>query len=122
MIDEFQRLEDEWADAIVRGDTAAAEEILADDFVLTSEGGVSPNMPREQWLAALPGIATTSLTCSVTDVRTFGTTAVVRGRLRWDATMGDRDLSGDYAVADVFTMAGERWRASWRISVRLSDA
>ena len=34
--------------------------------------------------------------------------------------MGERDLSGDYAVADVFTKADDRWRASWRISVRLA--
>src|SRR6185436_17673184 len=39
--DELRRIEDEWADAVVRRDVEAAAEILADDFVLTSDGGVS---------------------------------------------------------------------------------
>jgi ketosteroid isomerase-like protein len=120
MNDTFQRIEDEWAAAVVGRDTETVERILADDFVLTSEGGVSDNMPREDWLAALPQIDTRSLVCSVTNVREYGSAAVVRGRLRWAATMGDRDLSGEYAVADVFTRTDDRWRASWRISVRLT--
>jgi hypothetical protein len=121
MSDELQRIEDAWADAIVRSNVQAAEDVLADDFVLTSEGGVSENMPRNEWLAALPGLDTRSLTCAISHVREYRDTAVVRGRLRWDASMGDRDLSGDYAVADVFTKVDGRWRASWRISVRLAD-
>jgi hypothetical protein len=116
----FQPIEDEWAEAIVRRDVEAAGDILAVDFVLTSEGGVSDNMSRDRWLAALPAIDTKSLTCSVTEARELGDAAVVRGRLRWVASMGERDLSGDYAVADVFTRAGDRWRASSRISVRLT--
>ncbi len=119
MTDEFQQVENAWAEAIARNDVDAASELLAEDFVLTSEGGVSQHMPREQWLAALPGIETRSLTCSVTEARLFGEAAVVRSLLQWDASMGERDLSGEYAVADVFTRAGDRWRASWRISVRL---
>jgi hypothetical protein len=35
--------------------------------------------------------------------------------------MGERDLTGDYAVTDVFKQEGGRWRPSWRISVRLSN-
>jgi hypothetical protein len=45
--------------------------------------------------------------------------AVVSARLRWDASLRDQDLTGDYAVTDVFTRAGDRWLAAWRISVRL---
>jgi hypothetical protein len=37
----FQPIEDEWAEAIVRRDIAAAGDILADDFVQSREGGVS---------------------------------------------------------------------------------
>ena len=118
---DFQRIEDEWADVIVRRDVERAAQLLGEDFVLTSEGGVSDHMPRDQWLAALPEIDTRTLTCSVNQVRELGDVAVVRGRLHWEASMGERDLSGEYAVADVFTKVGDGWRPSWRISVRLSD-
>jgi ketosteroid isomerase-like protein len=87
--------------------------------VLTSSGGVSPHMPREDWLATLHQVETRSLDCSDVDARVFGDVAVVRARLRWDASVGGRDLTGDYVVTDVFTRPDGRWRASWRVSVRL---
>jgi hypothetical protein len=118
--DQLLALEDEWTDVVLRRDVERAKEILAEDFVLTSEGGVSDFMPREKWLAALPQIETKSLVCTDVQPRGFGDVAVVRARLRWDARMGDHNLTGDYAVADVFTRNEGRWRAAWRISVRLS--
>jgi hypothetical protein len=112
-------VEAKWARAVIERDVEAAEQILGADFVLTSEGGVSDLMPRADWIVALGAIETTELTCDVLEVRVFEETAVVRARLRWDARMGHRDLSGDYAVADVFRYVDGRWLASWRISVRL---
>ena len=122
MIDELRSLEDEWAAIIVRRDVEAARELLADDFVLSSAGGVAQRMPKIEWLEALGAIETRSLVASVEEVRLFGDIAVVRATLRWDASAGARDLSGDYAVADVFTRDGDRWRASWRISTRAGAA
>jgi hypothetical protein len=120
-LDALVALEDRWATAVERRDVAAAGEILAEDFILTSEGGVSEAMPRDDWLGALPKIETSSLICEVLQARVFDETAVVRARLRWEARMQDRDLTGDYIVADVFRKANDRWRATWRISTRLSD-
>ena len=34
----------------------------------------------------------------------------------------DADLTGWYAVTDVFTKDQGRWRPSWRISVRLTES
>jgi len=86
--------------------------------VLSSVGGVSPNMPREDWLATLHQVETRSLAAVDVEPRVFGDVAVVRARLRWDASVRGRDLTGDYLVTDVFTCHDGRWRASWRISVR----
>ena len=44
--DTFQGIEDSWAEAVVRSDVAAAEEILADDFVLTSRAGQPEHAAR----------------------------------------------------------------------------
>jgi ketosteroid isomerase-like protein len=92
--------------------------LLADDFVLTSSGGVAPRATRDDWLGMLPQVETRSLECSDVEARVFGDVAVVRGQLSWDASVGGRDLTGDYLVTDVFTRRDGRWRASWRISVR----
>jgi ketosteroid isomerase-like protein len=120
--DALLALENEWARAVSERDTGAAEKILADDFALTSEGGVSEFMPREEWLATLPQIETGSLSCDVRQARVFGDTAVVRAHLHWEARMGELDFTGEYAVTDVFRKVDGRWRATWRISVRLSNA
>jgi ketosteroid isomerase-like protein len=116
---EFESLEREWADVVARRDVERARSLLADDFVVSSTGGVSPDMPRDAWLATLDRIETRSLECSEVEPRVFGDVAVVRARLRWDASLGDRDLTGDYLVTDVFTRHEASWRASWRVSIRL---
>ncbi len=117
---ELQRIEEEWAAAVADSDVEAAREILAEDFVLTSSGGVSEHMPRDEWLAALPGLDTRSLECTDVLARELGDVAVVRARLRWAASMGDRDLTGEYVVADVFKREGDSWKAAWRISTRVT--
>ena len=121
MTEEFQGLETEWAGIVQRQDQAAAERFLAEDYVLTSVGGVSRHMPRQSWIASLPSIETELLETEVEDVRTYGDVAIVKARLRWLARTEGRSLNGTYDVTDVFTNDQGRWRASWRISVRLTD-
>ena len=117
---EFEELEKEWARIVEARDADAARDFLADDFVLSSTGGVGPNVPKDDWLAALHEIDTRSLVPRDVDARVFGDVAVVSARLRWDATLRDQELTGDYAVTDVFTRGDGRWLATWRISVRLA--
>ena len=121
MTEEFARLEEVWAGIVQRQDQDAADRFLAQDFELTSVGGVSRHMPRENWIASLPGIETELLEAEVEDVRMYGDVAIVKARVRWLARMEGRSLNGTYAVTDVFTREEGRWWASWRISVRLTD-
>jgi ketosteroid isomerase-like protein len=122
MPDEFQRLEDEWARIVQEQDVEAAQAFLADDFVLTSAGGVGPRMRKVEWIAGLPEIETRSIRCLEPEARIFGEVAVVRALLEWDAsTRGGRDLNGRYHVTDVFTRADDGWHPSWRVSVRAGE-
>jgi len=121
MTEDFQGLEAEWAGIVQRQDQAAAERFLAEDYVLTSVGGVSRHMSRQNWIASLPSIETELLEADVEDVRTYEDVAIVKARLRWLARTEGRSLNGSYAVTDVFTNDQGRWRASWRISIRLTD-
>ena len=121
MTEKFARLEEVWAGIVQRQDQDAADRSLAQDFELTSVGGVSRHMLRENWIASLPSIETELLEAEVEDVRTFGDVAIVKARLRWLARTDGRSLNGTYAVTDVFTKEEGRWWASWRISIRLTD-
>lgn len=121
MTDELRRLEDYWADCLERGDVAALDELIADDFMLSSAGGVGQRVTRDEWFQNLDLIETRSLAVHVLDAREFGDVGVVRATFDWDASVGDRSLSGEYAITDVFTRSEGRWRVSWRISTRLSE-
>ncbi len=122
MTDELRAAFDEWTRAVATGDVAAADALIADDYALTSAGGVAPHVPRGEWLDALAAIETRSFALEIVEVRVFGDVAVVASRLTWDARLGERDLSGEYALTDVLTRTDGRWRPSWRISTRLSGA
>jgi hypothetical protein len=120
--EELYRIEQQLASAIERSDVDAAGGLLADDFVLSSTGGVGDHVPRDEWLESLTKLETRSLSPQVLGARIIGDVAVVRLRVSWDATLGDRDLTGDYAVTDIFRDQDGNRLLSWRISVRLPDA
>ena len=120
MSEELRAVEERWAEIVRVRDVAAAESFLADDFVLESAGGVSPSAAKADWLATLPLIETRSIVPSDVEVRVFGDVAVVRLRLAWEAELTGRDLTGDYAIVDVFTRASDGWHPTWRISTRLT--
>jgi ketosteroid isomerase-like protein len=121
MSEDLKAAEQEWLEVIERRDVGAADQLLAEDFSLSSIGGVGAEVSREDWLGSLDKIHSTLLDVDMLESRVLGDVGIVRARLRWEATMGERDLTGDYAVTDVFKREGGRWRPSWRISVRLSD-
>jgi ketosteroid isomerase-like protein len=120
MSDELQAVEERWAEIVRERDVAAAESLLADDFVLQSAGGVSPNAPKREWIETLPQIETRSIEPSDVEARVYGDIAVVRLRLAWEAELGGRDLTGDYAIVDVFRRASDGWHPTWRISTKLT--
>jgi len=118
---DLRAVEDELASAIENRDVAAAGRLLADDFVLSSTGGVADHVSRDEWLGVLEQIDTRSPRPEVKNIRVFSDVAVVRLTVEWEATLGDRDLTGRYAVSDVFVESGEDSRLAWRISARISD-
>ncbi len=121
-LDELRRLEEAWVAAVEGKDLDSAEAILAEDFVLTSAGGMGQWVPRDEWLTMLEQIETHAFGISDVDPRVFGDVAVVRLTARWEASAADRNLTGDYALVDVFTRTAGAWQASWRISTRLTQS
>jgi hypothetical protein len=120
MADGLRETLDAWARAVVERDQTAAGELLAEGFVLTSAGGVAPRLERADWLASLPSIESDSLDVLEYEERTFGDVGVTNSVQRWSARRGERDLSGDYAIVDVFERTDGSWRAAWRISRKVA--
>ena len=97
-----------WCDAINRRDVAAAEQILGAEYALRASG--IGEMPRAQWLAALPDYVMHS--AEFTDVRldVYGETAVMRSRTKQSATVFGKDRSGEMLVTDVWVKRDGRWQ------------
>ena len=120
MADVLRGALDAWTRAIVDRDQAAAEKLLGEAFVLTSAGGVAPKAERAVWLAALPSIESRSLDVLEYEERLFGDVGVTRTVQRWSARRGEHDLSGDYAIVDVFERTDGAWHPVWRISRKVA--
>jgi Domain of unknown function (DUF4440) len=120
MADGLRETLDAWTRAVVERDEAAADELLAEGFVLTSAGGVASRLERADWLASLSSIESQSLDVLEYEERTFGDVGVANTLQRWSARRGERDLSGDYAIVDVFERREGSWRAAWRLSRKVA--
>jgi hypothetical protein len=122
----LEDIEEGWAEALRVKDVAWLEELLAEDFVLSSRGGVAQHVDRMAWFENLPRVDTERMEIYNIEAREFGkpgvgNVAVVRAHVFWAASFGERDLSGDYELVDTFVRTPERWRVSWRISTRLTE-
>jgi transposase InsO family protein len=123
------RLEDielGWAEALRIKDVAWLEALLAEDFVLSSRGGVGQHVDRATWFENLAQVDTDSMEILRVEAREFGepgvgNVAVVRALVHWAASFGTRDLTGDYELVDTFVRTEEGWRVSWRISTKVDE-
>jgi ketosteroid isomerase-like protein len=121
----LREAEDRWLKALLARDTAAADDILHPDYrlIIGIEGQPLRVMPRQQWLALLPDYRITGH--SITDRRLslYGDTAVVV--MLWSQTAtapGDRDISGNFLLTDIWQNTPDGWRVIERHSSRQEKA
>jgi len=99
---EIDQKEDAWRDAILKGNIAALDALLADDYMAISAYGILQN--KEQALANVRNgqLHFTTLEFSDRKVHFYGTTALVTSRAEVTATAGDKDISGSYRYIRVY--------------------
>ena len=79
---ELKRLEDQWLGSYLRGDKATFDRIVADSFTGTDESAIVRSKAQERELIqAPPASVKTSLTNEDVQVRIYGDTAIVTGRI-----------------------------------------
>ena len=108
--DRIAELDSRWADAEVRGDTAALDALTADDFTLVGPLGFVLRKP--EWLARYRSgdLVTSELVWDETVVRDYGDTAVVVGRHAQRAAYRGSPADGVFRSTHVAVRRDGEWR------------
>jgi ketosteroid isomerase-like protein len=99
---EIDQLEDAWRNAMLKGNSAAMESLLADDYTaITAKGAIQT---KEQALNNLKSGAFQLSSLSISDrkVRIYGTTAVVTSLAELTGSRNDQDITGKYRYTRVY--------------------
>jgi len=99
---EIDQLEETWREAVMKGNTAAMGNLLADDYMAITASGTLQT--KDQTLESLRAgrVHFTTLDISDRKVRFYGTTALVTSVADVQGTTSDGDVSGSYRYTRVY--------------------
>lgn len=106
---ELIKLEDEWANAAVKGDIVLLDKIMADDYIWTDPNGVV--WTKAESLAVLKSGEDKILSMVGSDMkaRVYGDAAVVLGCSTTKETLKGKDVSGVFRFTDTWIKKAGRW-------------
>jgi ketosteroid isomerase-like protein len=106
------QLEEDWREAILKGDAAAMQLLLADDYMGISAYGTLQS--KDDMLASLRTgrLHLTTLNISDRKVRFYGVTALVDSFAEVQGISPDGNVAGDYRYTHVYVRDA---RGNWRI-------
>jgi len=109
---EIDQLENQWRDAVLQGDTAIMNSLLADDYMAITAYGTLQT--REEALASLRSGRwhITSLNLLDRKVRFYGRTALVTSIAEVEGTSQEGNLSGSYRYTRVYVRDAQ---GAWKI-------
>ena len=101
--------ESQWAEADSKGDTAAVERVLADDFVGVAPDGTFYDKAEEIKNAREDNGNTLFNHANEIKVRFFGDTAVAQGSETWERRTGE-PKKGSYIWTDTWVKRNGKWQ------------
>ena len=106
----LMKMEQEMADAIVKGDTSVWDKYSADNSVFTDPGGMMMNKAQSMAMFKSGDLKLESIKMDNMKVQMFGNTAVVTYTSMDKGTYKGKDISGEYRWTDVFAKVGGKWK------------
>jgi ketosteroid isomerase-like protein len=99
---EIDQLEDTWRDAVLKGNTAAMDSLLADDYMAITPSGTLQT--KQEALESLRSgrVHFTTLEISDRKVRFYGATALVTSVATMEGTTAEGPLSGSFRYTRVY--------------------
>jgi ketosteroid isomerase-like protein len=109
---QVEQLENAWRNAMLHGNIAAMDGLMADDYMAITPTGILQS--KEQALASLRSGAVKFSSLDVSDrkIRVYGTTALVTSRADVTGTGPEGNMSGSYRYTRVYVKDA---RGVWRI-------
>ena len=99
---EIEQLEENWRTAMVKGDSAALDKLLADDYTgITAKGAIQTKDQAIQNLKS-GALQLTALEISDRKIRVYGTTAVVTSIAELTGSKSDQEITGRYRYTRVY--------------------
>lgn len=115
----LQRLEQEWADAVMRRDIKKIDRIQADEYVFTGPHGQIWTKSQALDTIKAGGLEIDSFESSDIKVQVYGDTAVVTLRVVWNGRFRGTDISEPQRMTDVFVKRDGRWQCVASQSTRI---
>lgn len=109
---EIEHLENAWCNALLHGNSAAMDALLADDYMAITPTGIMES--KDQELANLRSgrVHFTSIELTDRKIRLYGSTALVTSRADVQGTTPEGNVSGSYRYTRVWVKDA---RGAWRI-------
>lgn len=120
---ELKAIEQQWADAYVKGDVAALKSIEGDDWTLVDSNGTTST--RAQDVKDLEDKIFVCKSMVFSDIKVYSmgeNFAYVTGLLKMTATYKGKDISGDYRGVDVFERKDNKWQARYSQLTKVEKA
>ncbi len=106
----LMKMEQEMADAIVKGDTSVWDKYSADNSVFTDPGGILMNKAQSMAMFKSGDLKIESTKIDDMKVQMFGNTAIVTYKTTDKGKYKTTDISGEYRWTDVFAKVGGKWK------------
>jgi ketosteroid isomerase-like protein len=107
----IQKLEREWADALLKADQAVIDRIEASDWTLTDPEGKLVTKAKADADLKSGTVKFESINLDELKVRVYSDTAIVNGLETEKSKYQGKDTSGQYCFTDVFIKRGGHWKA-----------
>jgi ketosteroid isomerase-like protein len=109
--DQIKKLEQDWAEAALKGDATVVDRFEADDILSTDPGGRVTDKAQDKKDLSSGDLKFLSQELSDVKVRVYGNTAVATGANTLKGTYKGQDISGTYRFTDTWVKRNGKWQA-----------
>ena len=115
---EIMELQRAWMKAVMAHDAATLEQILAEDFTLTSVHSSGELVSRADYIRSFGKVKNSLFSFRDVVIRIYGEMAVVNSRFHQQYAGDSKESAGEFLMTDVWVKRGGRWQAVSRHSSR----